>query len=613
MNQWTRRELLAAGLAAGVAPLDSLRSPLDSLRSLGAALGAQPQAGTRSIGDFFREFTDDWVRHDPDQATATRYFSGVEQDRLERQITPRTLEWRRDRIRRARQGLADLRRFDRSRLTDAQRIAADVMDWQLDMRVREEPFLDYTFPLQQMNGVNVELIEALTVRHPVATERDADNYLAALGQVAARIDEATAEARRLDAKKITPPRFILAATIRQMQSFADMAPAQNPFVTTFADRLSTIASMAAARRQQLRAEAEKIVVSQVYPAWARAIAVLQAQAGRATDDAGVWRLAGGPDAYRYFLEYFTTTTLTPEEIHEVGLTQVNRIETEMDRLLRGLGRTSGSVKDRIDTLRLDLQYPNPRSEESREQIMRDIDGIIRDAERRAALLFDKRPASPVVARPFPTFREANAAANYNAPAPDGSRPGTFQFPRRIERMTKFALRSVVYHETVPGHHFHIALQVENKSLERFLQLRTFGGISAVTEGWGLYAERLAAESGWYGDDTEGLLGQLDDELFRARRLVVDTGLHSKKWTRQQSIEYGIEASEVERYVVYPGQACSYMIGMLKIIELREKARQALGDRFSLRDYHNVVLTTGVVPLDILAREVGRYTTPRPAR
>ena len=192
--------------------------------------------------------------------------------------------------------------------------------------------------------------------------------------------------------------------------------------------------------------------------------------------------------------------------------------------------------------------------------MRDIDGIIRDAERRAALLFDKRPMSPVVARPFPTFREANAAANYNAPAPDGSRPGTFQYPRRIENMTKFGLRSTVYHETVPGHHFHIALQVENKSLERFLQLRTFGGISAITEGWALYAERLAAESGWYGNDIEGRLGQLDAELFRARRLVVDTGLHSMKWTRQQSIDYGIEASEVERYVVYPGQACSYMMG-----------------------------------------------------
>jgi uncharacterized protein (DUF885 family) len=596
VNEWTRRELLAAGIAIGVAPFDSLRS-----------LGPQQsQAGGRSIADFFREFTDDWVRHDPDLATSSRYFSGVEQDRLERQVTPRTLDWRRDRIRRARQGLAELRRFDRTHLTDPQRLAADVMDWQLDMRVREEPFLAYTFPLEQMNGANVGLVEALTVRHPLATERDAENYVAALGQVAARMDESTAEARRLEARKFIPPRFILAATITQMQSFAEMAPAQNPFVTVFADRVATIESLPAAKRERLRVEAEKVVASQIYPSWKRALAVLQAQAGRSTDDAGLWRLPGGPDAYAYFLGYFTTTRLTPNEIHEIGLMQVNRIEIEMDRLFRQIGRPDGSVKDRIEKLALDLQYPNPRSDQSREQIMRDIVGIIRDAERRAALLFDKRPVSPVVARPFPTFREANAAANYNPPAPDGSRPGTFQYPRRIENMTKFGLRSTVYHETVPGHHFHIALQVENKDLERFLQLRTFGGISAITEGWALYAERLAAESGWYGDDGEGLLGQLDAELFRARRLVVDTGMHSKKWTRQQSIDYGIEASEVERYVVYPGQACSYMMGQLKIIELREKAKQALGDRFSLRNYHNVVLTTGVVPLDILARAVEGY-------
>jgi uncharacterized protein (DUF885 family) len=193
-----------------------------------------------------------------------------------------------------------------------------------------------------------------------------------------------------------------------------------------------------------------------------------------------------------------------------------------------------------------MQYPNPTSEQSRAQIMKDIDGMVRDAERRAAELFALRPKSPVVAAPFPTFREANAAANYNGPAPDGSRPGTFQFPRRIENMTRFGLRSLVYHETVPGHHFQIALQVENKDLPRFRQIGAFGGISALSEGWGLYAERLASESGWYGDDIEGKLGQLNYELFRARRLVVDTGLHAKKWTRQQAIDYGIEASEVER-------------------------------------------------------------------
>ena len=198
------------------------------------------------------------------------------------------------------------------------------------------------------------------------------------------------------------------------------------------------------------------------------------------------------------------------------------------------------------------------------------------------------------------------AANYNPPAQDGSRPGIVQYPRRLDQMTRFGLRTLAYHEAVPGHHFHLALQSENNDLPRFLQLSAFGIISASVEGWALYAERLAAESGWYEGDVEGQLGQLSDELFRARRLVVDTGIHAKKWTRQQAIDYGIEPSEVERYVVWPGQACSYMIGQLKILELRDKAKSSLGAKFSLRAFHNVVLGAGSVPLEVLERQIDAY-------
>jgi uncharacterized protein (DUF885 family) len=446
-----------------------------------------------------------------------------------------------------------------------------------------------------MNGANVALVETLTVSYPLSSERNAENYLVVLTQAAARLDEATAEARRLAVKKVTPPRFILQATIKQMQGFVDSSPGRNPFVTSFAEKLAALEnakSIPDAKREALRAEAEKIVGAQIYPAWKRGIALLQSQLAGSTDDAGLWHLKGGDEAYAFNLYRYTTTKLTSDEIHRIGLDHVASIEARMDTLLRRINRTQGTVKERIEKLSLDMRYPNPASDASREQIMRDIDGILRDAEKRAALLFDVRPKSPVVARPFPAFRENNAAANYNQPAPDGSRPGVFQYPRRIDKMTKFGLRSTVYHETVPGHHFQIALEGENKDLPRFRQIRAFGGISAFSEGWGLYAERLTAESGWYGDDVEGLLGQLDSELFRARRLVVDTGLHAKRWTRQQGIDYGIEPSEVERYAVYPGQACSYMMGELKILECRERAKKALGAKFSLRKFHNKVLLTG---------------------
>jgi uncharacterized protein (DUF885 family) len=325
---------------------------------------------------------------------------------------------------------------------------------------------------------------------------------------------------------------------------------------------------------------------------------------RTTDDAGLWRFTGGDAVYAYNLRRFTTTTLTADEIHQIGLREVARIEKEMDEILRRLGRTNGSVKDRIAQLEKDLAYP--LTDAGRMQIMTDINGIISDAQKRSMLLFERVPRAPVIARPFPKFRENTAAANYNAPARDGSRPGTFQIPLRPSYMTKFGTRSLVYHETVPGHHFQIALELENDANPRFRQIRALGGISALSEGWGLYAERLAAESGWYDGDPEGMLGYLDSALFRARRLVVDTGLHAKKWTRQQAIDYGIEASEIERYVVNPGQACAYMIGQLKIVELREKAQKALGNRYSPKAFHNAVLMTGTVPLPILERQVDAY-------
>ena len=572
--------------------------------ALAAAAAPRLPAQDRSIGDFFRNFTDEWVRGNPNQAVAARYFSGPEQDRLEQQLTSAADEWQRGRIRLARQGLAELRTFDRARMTDTDRVSADVMQWQLDIVVRSEPYLDYSFPFEQFGGVNVGLVNTLTVAHPLRNEKDAVSYVARLGQVGARMDEAIAEASRLIAKGMFPPRFIISTTLMQMRQFIALPPSQNAFVTTLDDRMAATKAIPDPRREELRTRAERIVDGQVYPAWRKAIALIEPLVTRASDEAGLWRFRGGADAYAYNLRRFTSTTLSADQIHQIGLREVARIEKEMDAILRRLGRGEGSVKDRIARLSADLSYP--MAEGSRTLIMADVEQILRDAEKRAAVLFDRRPKAPVVAQPYPRFREASAAASYAAPALDGSRPGTFQIPLRPERMTKFGLQTLVYHETVPGHHFQIALEMENEALPRFRQIRALGGISALSEGWGLYAERLAAESGWYENDLEGRLGQLDGELFRARRLVVDTGLHVKHWTRQQAIDYGIEASEVERYVVTPGQACAYMLGELKILELREKARRELGDRFSMKAFHNAALGTGTVPLDVLERQIDAY-------
>jgi uncharacterized protein (DUF885 family) len=565
-----------------------------------------------SLDDFLTQFADEWVASNPTFATNQRYFTGAKQDQLERMLSPFGLAEANKTIALAKKGLGQLRAFDRATLTEKQQLWADVVDWQLASVIEEEPFLDYSFPLQQMNGFNVNVVERFTVSRPLTRVRDAENYVAALAQVHLRINEAIDESKRLAAKGIVPPTFILDATLHQLRTFAETSPANNPFVTSFAEKIAGIAELPVAKREQLQKEAASIVTTRIYPSWKTAIATLSAQLPKSTSDAGLWRLKGGAEAYQFFLKRFTTTNLTAEEIHDLGLRKVAELEAKMDTPLRQIGRSQGTVNQRVEQLRNDLRYPNPMGDASREQIIKDLNAIIQDAAKRAESLFDLRPKSPVEARPFPKFREANAAANYNVPLADGSRPGVVQYPRRVERMTKFGLRTLAYHEAIPGHHFQLALQVEDASLPRFLQMRVFGGNSAHSEGWGLYAERLAAESGWYEGDVEGQLGQLSDELWRARRLVVDTGLHAKKWTREQAIDYGIEASEIERYVVYPGQACSYMVGQLKYLDLREKARTALGPAFSLREYHNVVLTTGNVPLHVMERVVDSYIARRKA-
>jgi uncharacterized protein (DUF885 family)/quercetin dioxygenase-like cupin family protein len=567
-------------------------------------LSAQQPPPQRTVSDFFNEFTAEWIRSSPNQAASSRYFTGAEQEAFEQQLSPETPEFRHTRAVLAQKGLDQLKTFDRARMSETDRVSADLMQWQLGIVAEAEKYRDYSFPLEQFGGANVNLPNVLVVNHPLNTEKDAVHYITRLGLVGTRMDEAIAEAKTLAAKRMIPPRFIIRATITQMQQFIGTPPAKNPFVATFDQRLAASKAVSDTRREELRAQAEEIVASQVYPAWKRGIALLQPLVSKATDDAGLWRFPGGAEAYAFALRRYTTTNLTADEIHEIGLNRVAEIEKQMDDIFRQMGRTQGSVKDRIAQSKKEQAYP--LTEEGRTQIMADANAIIRDAEKRAAAQFDRTPKAPVEARPFPRFREANAAANYTQPPADGSRPGVVQIPLRPERMTKFGLRSLLYHEGVPGHHFQIALELENRAQPQFRRMRAFGGISALSEGWGLYAERLAAESDWYKDDPIGLLGQLDAELFRARRLVVDTGIHAKHWTRQQAIDYGIEASEIERYVVNPGQACSYMMGELKLLELRDKAKKALGDKFNIRDFHSAVLGAGTLPLDLLEKQVDRY-------
>jgi uncharacterized protein (DUF885 family) len=561
-------------------------------------------AAEPSFDQWVDSFSAEWMRGSPQNATTAQYFNGPEQDALDRQLTPITKEYRAARVALARRGLAELKQFDRVKLDASQRISAAMLGWQLDDIVRSEPFNDYNFVFQQFSGLQVQLVNFLSQTHPIRNRRDIENYLARLDLVAAQMDEGIAQARERATRGFLPPKFILVSTLAQFDRFLTDEPAKNVLVASLDERAAKLKDVSADDRAKFVAAAGKITGESIIPTFRRARALLEAQLPLATDEAGVSRLPGGDQAYANSLHRLTTTDLTAEQIHALGLKEVARIEAEMDALLRPLGYTTGSTKERMDKLDADSQPP--AEPDPRPALLARYEEILRDAEKRAALIFDLRPQAPVVVKREPLFTEKSAAAHYTPPAKDGSRPGVFWAPLPGPNFQIPEMRTLVYHEAVPGHHFQIALQNEMTSLPRFRRDRVFGFLSAHGEGWALYSEQLAAEQGWYDGDPKGHLGQLQDELFRARRLVVDTGLHTMHWTRQQAIDYGISASEVERYVVWPGQACSYKIGMLKILELRAKTKEALGDKFSLKEFHNVVLRAGNVPLAVLEQVVDDY-------
>lgn len=554
---------------------------------------------------------DDWadkvanakVRNDPEQATQKQYFDAREQDALDRRLTPNTVVFRAAEVAEAKKSLSELAKIDQSKLTPQQRASAATIAWSLQGTVDAYQYRDYNFVFNQFTGLHVQIVNFLSQQHPIRNRRDIENYLVRLKAVAGKMDTGIVQARGAAGRGILMPTFITQASIGQLDRFLDGAPESNVFVASLVQRMANVKEVSAEDRARFTADATAIVKQSIIPVFQRARALLQEQLPRTNNDAGLWRLPNGDKAYAVVLRQMTSTDYTPQQIHEIGQLEVARIEKEMNGLLVSLGYTEGSIKERMAKLEKDQQ---PKEADPRPQLLARYDAIMRDAEARAKTLFDHVPKAPVEVRREPLFTEKTAAAHYTGPAKDGTRPGIFWAPLPGPDFRIVGMRTLVYHEAVPGHHFQVALQQENTGLPRYRRDRVFGVGSAYGEGWALYAEQLASENGWYGDDVVGKLGQLDAELFRARRLVVDTGLHAMKWTRQQGIDYGIPPAEVDRYVVMPGQACAYKIGMMRILDLRAKAQKALGDKFNIKAFHNTVLDTGNVPLSVLEKVVDEW-------
>ena len=519
------------------------------------------------------------------------------------------------------------RAFDRDLLTPEAQTSYDLWRYGLERSETAWPFRRRGYVFHQMQGPHTFLPQALINFHRVDEEADIVAYVTRLGEVGRALRQALEAARVAAGEGVHAPRFAYDAVVQQSRAVITGAPfggtGDSPL---YADVNAKLAALVAAgkidgaRADALRAAAAAALTEHVEPAYEELIA--WAGADRANSDevaTGVWKLPDGPAYYEERLAASTTTAMTADEIHELGLAEVDRIHAEMVAIKEQVG-FEGTLQEFFASLRNNPRFLFPNTDEGREgylQTSRDYYGVIQE---RLPQYFGLLPKAGLVVRRVEAFREQpGAAQHYQAGTPDGSRPGTY-YVHLIDMasMPKVELESVAYHEGIPGHHMQISIAQELTGVPMF---RTQTGYTAYTEGWGLYAERLAKEMGAYQDPYSDF-GRLGAEIWRAIRLVVDTGLHSKGWTEQQAVDYflangptseGQVRAEIRRYIVTPGQATAYKVGMLKILELRERARTQLGDRFDIRGFHDTVLGGGALPLAILERRVDDWIAAERAR
>ena len=546
-------------------------------------------------------------------------------------IVPPNLEWYEDDLadesvaeqQRAaadlRETLATLRAYDRADQTPAQLLSTDILDWFLDQQVDGEAYMWHAYPVTQLFGIQNQLPEFMVETHQINSKDDAEDYVARLSKFGVKFDQVLEGMALRESKGIRPPDFVVEKVLVGMRKFVATPAKENVLYTSFVERAAKVAELDQPTRDALAAQVEAEITRTVYPAWTGMIGFLEGIQPKLTHDAGAWRLPDGDAYYAHELRGYTTTDYTPEQVHQLGLDQVAKISAEMRTILDAQGHTGGTVGGWMQKLNEDPKFLYPDTPEAREQILKDYQAIIDEIDAGMDAAFAVRPKAKVEVKRVPEFREKNApGAYYNAPPRDGSKPGVFYANlREVKEIAKFGMRTLSYHEAVPGHHFQISIAQELTGVPQF---RTFGLFTAYTEGWALYAEQVAAEHG-YLDDPYDRLGHLQAALFRAVRLVVDTGMHHKRWSREQAIDYmrsttGMTetdvTAEIERYIVWPGQACAYMVGKLKILELRDRAQAALGARYDEKAFHDVVLKNGAVPLAILERLVDAWIAERGA-
>ena len=515
--------------------------------------------------------------------------------------------WKRD--------LTQLRQYPLDRQSQSQELSTHVLDWFLKMQVEGEKWQWHNYPVNQLFGVQNQFPSFMANTHRLLNRKDCEYYLMRLDALPKKFDQLLDNLKVREEKQILPPRFVVEEVLKEMTDFIGTPASENILATSFKTRAAKIDKLTGAQRADFQGRVETAITGRVYPAYQKLIDYFRGILPKTTTDDGVWKLSDGDAYYAYQLRQNTTTALKPDEVHELGLREVARIEGEMRTILDANGFAGQPIGEAMDKLAKDPRFLYPNDDKGRADALAEYARLITQAtERSSKQLFLTTPRAKIEVRRVPEFKEATApGAYYDFAAMDGTRPGIFFANLRdMNEVPKWSMPTLAYHEGVPGHHWQISTVEELKSLPQFRKIIPF---TAYIEGWALYCEWLAKQAGWYDKDPFGDLGRLRDELFRAVRLVVDTGIHAKRWTREQAIAFMREKtgigekevkSEIERYIVAPGQACAYKIGMLKIQELRARAEKELGEKFDQREFHDAVLKNGALPLEILEEQVNDY-------
>jgi uncharacterized protein (DUF885 family) len=515
----------------------------------------------------------------------------------------------------AKENLKRVQAIDASKLDEQTTLSHQLLVQSLEQEIADYKWRHHTYPVNQMRGFHSMIPAMLINQHSISNEKEALDYVSRLNGIELLFSQLIEQLKIREEMGIIAPKFVFAHVIGSSENIIAGAPFENGDDSTlfedFKKKVNKL-ELSEDKKATLIASASKALLEKVKPAYSNLIEYVTQLESKADNRDGVWKFPEGEAFFNNALNRTTTTDLTADLIHKIGLSEVDRIHEEMKVIMKKVN-FDGDLQAFFDFMRNDEQFYYPDTKAGRDRYLAEATELIDVMKTQIDKLFLTKPKADLVVKKVEAFREKSAGkAFYQQPAPDGSRPGMYYANLyKMEAMPTYQMEALAYHEGIPGHHMQIAMKQELEGIPKF---RKFGGYTAYTEGWGLYSEMIPKEIGFYQDPYSDF-GRLAMELWRACRLVVDTGIHTKKWTREQGIEYYVTNTPnaksdavkmVERHIVMPSQATAYKIGMIKIVELRETAKTKLGEKFDIREFHDVILGDGPLPLNILEDKVNQY-------